>query len=61
MTKETKKLVAEKLRQSNDYKLTQGADSFASIKKYRNLVNRKLEKINIQRNYKIESLKRKME
>ena len=42
MTKEIKHLVSEKHRYFNEYKLTQSAESFASFKKYRNLVNRKL-------------------
>ena len=42
VTKEIKHLVAEKHRYFNEYKLTQSAESFASFKKYRNLVNRKL-------------------
>ena len=42
VTKEIKHLVAEKYRNFNEYKLTQSAESFASFKKYRNLVNRKL-------------------
>ena len=44
MTKEIKHLVSEKHRYFNEYKLTQSAESFASFKKYRNLVNRKLKK-----------------
>ena len=50
-TKEIKHLAAEKHRYFNEYKLTQSAESFASFKKYRNLVNRKLKKhkINFQR------------
>ena len=42
MTKEIKHLVSEKHRYFNEYKLTQSAETFASFKKYRNLVNRKL-------------------
>ena len=42
MTKEIKHLVSQKHRYFNEYKLTQSAESFASFKKYRNLVNRKL-------------------
>ena len=42
MTKEIKPIVAEKHRYFNEYKLTQSAESVASFKKYRNLVNRKL-------------------
>ena len=42
MTKEIKHLVSEKHRYFNEYKLKQSAESFASFKKYRNLVNRKL-------------------
>ena len=46
--KEFKQLVAEKHRYFNDYKLMQSAESFVSIKKYRNLVNRKLKEAEIQ-------------
>ena len=42
MTKEIKHLVSEKHRYFNEYKLTQSAESFASFKKYCNLVKRKL-------------------
>ena len=42
VTKQNRYLVAEKHRYFNDYKLTQSAESFVSIKKYRNLVNGKL-------------------
>ena len=42
VTKKIKHLVAQKHRYFNQYKLTQSAESFASFKKYRNLVNRKL-------------------
>ena len=42
MSKEIKQLVAEKRRHFHDCKLTQGADSFMSFKKYPSLVNRKL-------------------
>ena len=42
VTKEIQHLVAEKHRYFNDYKLTQSVESFVSLKKYRNLVNRKL-------------------
>ena len=44
VTKEIKHLVAEKHCYFKDYKLTQGAESFVSFKKHRNLVNRKLKK-----------------
>ena len=40
LTKETKKLIVEKRRYFNDYKVTQKAESFVSFKKCRNLVNR---------------------
>ena len=42
VTEEIKQLVAQKYRYFKDYKLTQSAKSFLSIKKYCNLENRNL-------------------
>ena len=48
MTKEITHLVSEKHRYFKEYKLTQSAEPFASFKKYRNLVNRKLKEAHNQ-------------